>query len=58
MNNSEPNDSINNLLNEFTQVNNSLSLFKMHITTLQNQIKSIEKKVKKELKNKTKKQKM
>jgi len=47
----------NDILNDFIDIQNSLSLFKMNITTIQNQIKSLEKKVKKEIKSLSKKQK-
>lgn len=39
-----------NLLDEFTTIQNSLSLFKMNITTIQSQLKTLEKRVKKEMK--------
>lgn len=38
------------LLNEFTTINNSLTLFKMQINTIQQQVRTLEKNVKKELK--------
>jgi len=38
------------LLNEFTTINNSLTLFKMQINTIQQQVRTLEKSVKKELK--------
>jgi chromatin remodeling complex protein RSC6 len=38
------------LLNEFTTINNSLTLFKMQINTLQQQVRTLEKNMKKELK--------
>jgi len=38
------------LLNEFTTINNSLTLFKMQINTIQQQVRILEKNVKKELK--------
>ena len=38
------------LLNQFTNINDSLTLFKMQISTLQQQVKNVEKNVKKELK--------
>jgi chromatin remodeling complex protein RSC6 len=38
------------LLNEFTTINNSLTLFKMQINTLQQQVRTLEKNIKKELK--------
>ncbi len=49
--------SLNNLLDEFSTINDSLSLFKMNITTIQSQLKNLEKRVKKELKNAEKKNK-
>jgi chromatin remodeling complex protein RSC6 len=44
------NQEIINILEDFTQIQNSLSLFKMNITTIQTQIKDLEKKIKKEIK--------
>ena len=38
------------LFNEFTTINNSLTLFKMQINTIQQQVRTLEKNVKKELK--------
>ena len=38
------------LLNEFTTINNSLTLFKMQINTLQQQVRTPEKNIKKEIK--------
>jgi chromatin remodeling complex protein RSC6 len=38
------------LLNEFTTINNSLTLFKMQINTLQQQVRTLEKNIKKEIK--------
>ncbi len=49
-------DEYDNLLEEFNIVQNSLSLFKMNITTIQSQLKNLEKRVKKKLKNLEKKQ--
>lgn len=51
-------EGLNGLLDEFTTIQNSLSLFKMNITTIQSQLKSLEKRVKKELKYIEKKQKL
>ena len=44
-------EGLNGLLDEFTIIQNSLSLFKMNITTIQSQLKSLEKRVKKEMKS-------
>ncbi len=48
--------SLANLTETFDTINNSLTLFKMQISTLQQQVKIIEKQVKKELKQKDIKQ--
>ena len=50
--------SINSILEQFNTINNSLTLFKMQINTLQQHVKNVEKSVRKELKkNKDKKDK-
>ena len=53
--NSDSNDnaceSLNAIVEQFTTINDSLTLFKMQISTLQQQVKTVEKNVKKELKN-------
>jgi chromatin remodeling complex protein RSC6 len=53
--NSESNDNVSSSLNaiieQFSTINDSLTLFKMQISTLQQQVKTVEKNVKKELKN-------
>lgn len=51
-------EGLNDLLDEFTTIQNSLTLFKMNITTIQSQLKTLEKRVKKELKTNEKKQKL
>ncbi len=43
-------DQLNDLLEQFDTIYNSLSLFKMQISTLQQQVRMIEKNVKKEMK--------
>lgn len=50
-NNDNTSDSLNAIIEQFTTINNSLTLFKMQISTLQQQVKTVEKNVKKELKN-------
>jgi chromatin remodeling complex protein RSC6 len=45
------NDSLDSILEQFTTINNSLTLFKMQINTLQQHVRNVEKNVKKELKN-------
>jgi len=52
-NDSEP---LSVIMNSFSTVNDSLTLFKMQISELQQQVKCIEKRVKKELKNNKKEQ--
>lgn len=53
--NSESNDNVSSSLNaiieQFSTINDSLTLFKMQISALQQQVKTVEKNVKKELKN-------
>jgi chromatin remodeling complex protein RSC6 len=53
--NSESNDNVSSSLNaiieQFSTINDSLTLFKMQMSTLQQQVKTVEKNVKKELKN-------
>jgi chromatin remodeling complex protein RSC6 len=53
--NSESNDnvsaSLNAIIEQFSTINDSLTLFKMQLSTLQQQVKTVEKNVKKELKN-------
>ena len=53
--NSESNDNVSSSLNaiieQFSTINDSLTLFKMQISTLQQKVKTVEKNVKKELKN-------
>jgi chromatin remodeling complex protein RSC6 len=44
-------ESLNAILEQFTTINDSLTLFKMQISTLQQQVKTVEKNVRKELKN-------
>jgi chromatin remodeling complex protein RSC6 len=46
--------STNDISNAFTTINNSISLFKMQLNTLQQQVKTLEKGVAKELKTKQK----
>jgi chromatin remodeling complex protein RSC6 len=43
-------DSLDSILEQFTTINNSLTLFKMQINTLQQHVRNVEKNVKKELK--------
>jgi len=43
-------DKIENTLKQFNTINDSLTLFKMQISTLQQQVKTVEKNVRKELK--------
>jgi len=43
-------ETLNDILNQFSNINDSLTLFKMQISTLQQKIKNVEKNVKKELK--------
>ena len=45
------NYSLESILNQFTTINDSLTLFKMQLSTLQQQVKTVEKNVKKEFKN-------
>uniref|UniRef100_A0A6C0ITX7 DM2 domain-containing protein n=1 Tax=viral metagenome TaxID=1070528 RepID=A0A6C0ITX7_9ZZZZ len=47
---------IDTMLDEFSIIQNSLSLFKMNITTIQSQLKNLEKRVKKEMRTIEKKQ--
>jgi len=47
-------ESLNTILDQFVIINNSLTLFKMQISTLQQHVKTVEKNVKKELKTVTK----
>ena len=49
-NNTNQNNSLDELVDQFDTLYNSLSLFKMQISTLQQQVRIIEKNVKKELK--------
>ena len=42
---------LNEILNQFSNINDSLTLFKMQLSTLQQKVKNVEKCVKKELKN-------
>ena len=51
MNNDLPTDALNELLEQFNTVTDTLTLFKMQITTLQQHVKTIKKNVEKELKN-------
>ena len=44
-------ESLNEILNQFSNINDSLTLFKMQISTLQQKVKNVEKNVRKELKN-------
>lgn len=55
-NNNVVDSNFDSLYEEFSIIQNSLSLFKMNITTIQSQLKNLEKRVKKELKNIEKKQ--
>jgi hypothetical protein len=48
-------DSLNTILEQFNTITDSLTLFKMQISTLQQHVKNVEKTVKKELKQKDKK---
>ena len=48
-------DSLNAILEQFNTITDSLTLFKMQISTLQQHVKNVEKTVKKELKQKDKK---
>ena len=50
-------ESLNSILEQFTTINDTLTLFKMHISTLQQQVKTVEKNVRKELKKDKKKDK-
>jgi chromatin remodeling complex protein RSC6 len=43
--------SLNEILSQFANINDSLTLFKMQLSTLQLKVKNVEKNVKKELKN-------
>jgi len=43
-------DSLNSIMDQFSNINDSLTLFKMQISSLQQKIKNIEKNVKKEFK--------
>ena len=47
----ETSERLNEILSQFSNINDSLTLFKMQISTLQQKIKNVEKNVKKELKN-------
>ena len=44
-------ESLNEILNQFANINDSLTLFKMQLSTLQQKVKNVEKNVRKELKN-------
>ena len=44
-------ESLNAIVDQFTTINDSLTLFKMQISALQQQVKTVEKNVKKQLKN-------
>lgn len=44
-------ESLNDILKQFSHINDNLTLFKMQISTLQQKVKNVEKNVKKELKN-------
>jgi hypothetical protein len=44
-------ETFNEIISQFSNINDSLTLFKMQLSTLQQKIKNIEKNVKKELKN-------
>jgi chromatin remodeling complex protein RSC6 len=44
-------ESLSEILNQFTNINDSLTLFKMQLSTLQQKVKNVEKNVRKELKN-------
>ena len=48
-------DSLNAILEQFNTITDSLTLFKMQISTLQQHVKNVEKTVKKELRQKDKK---
>ena len=49
--NDTPSESLIAILDQFTTITNSLTLFKMQISTLQQHVKTVEKNVKKEFKN-------
>lgn len=51
MNNDSNESALNGIMDQFTIINDSLTLFKMQINTLQQHVKNAEKNVKKELKN-------
>ena len=51
MNNESNENALNSILKQFTTINDSLTLFKMQISTIQQEVKNVEKNVKKELKN-------
>lgn len=44
-------ETLNSIVEQFSTINDSLTLFKMQINSLQQKVKSVEKCVKKELKN-------
>jgi len=44
-------EALHEILGQFSNINDSLTLFKMQISTLQQKVKNVEKNVKKELKN-------
>jgi len=46
-----PSETFTEILSQFSNINDSLTLFKMQISTLQQKVKNVEKNVKKELKN-------
>jgi hypothetical protein len=48
---SSASESLNEILSQFSNINDSLTLFKMQLSTLQQKVKNVEKNVKKELKN-------
>lgn len=50
MNNDNTSETLNSIITQFTTINDSLTLFKMQISTLQQKVKTVEKSVKKELK--------
>jgi len=49
INDTQP-DSLNNILEQFSKITDSLTLFKMQISTIQQHVKNVEKNVRKELK--------
>lgn len=48
----DTNEALSNIINSFNTINDSLTLFKMQISTIQQQLRGLEKDIKKEIKSK------